>query len=107
MPETFHWNMQVLEGKTYAERAEECRRVANVCPECLKESFLEMAVEYEQLAKKADEKASSSLSLSTGSLYSAHEGHLRRRALDRDGRARPNIVPQVWLHYRRCCPPFV
>jgi hypothetical protein len=63
--------MEVLQGKTYAERARECLRVANVCPEYLKESYLEMAVEYEQLAKKAAEKASSSLSLSTGSLYSA------------------------------------
>src|SRR5215467_3761004 len=101
MPETFHWNMQVLEGKTYAERAEECRRAANVCPECLKESFLEMAVEYEQLAKKADEKASSSLSLSTGSLYSARERHLRRRTLDRDGYSGPGSSPSLRRHNRR------
>jgi len=55
MPATFHWNMEVLQGKAYGERAKECRRVARVCPEYLKESYLEMAVEYEQLAKKADE----------------------------------------------------
>jgi hypothetical protein len=55
MPATFHWNMEVLQGKTYAERAKECLRVAKFCPKYLKESYLEMAVEYEQLAKKADE----------------------------------------------------
>ena len=55
MPATFRWNMEVLQGKTYAERAKECLRVAKVCPKYLKESYLEMAVEYEQLAKKADE----------------------------------------------------
>jgi hypothetical protein len=55
MPATFHWNMEVLQGKTYAERAKECLRVAKVCPKYLKESYLEMAVEYEQLAKKAEE----------------------------------------------------
>jgi len=55
MPATFHWNMEVLQGKTYAERAKECLRMANVCPESLKESYLEMVVEYEQLAKKAEE----------------------------------------------------
>jgi hypothetical protein len=52
MPETFHWNMQRMQGKTYAERAKECRRVAKVCPEYLRESYLEMAAEYEQLAKQ-------------------------------------------------------
>ena len=55
MPETFQWNMQVLEGKTYARRAKECRRVAKFCPEYLRESYLEMAAEYEQLATKAEE----------------------------------------------------
>jgi hypothetical protein len=55
MPATFHWNMEVLQGKTHAERAKECLRVANVCPQYLKESYLEMALEYEQLAKKTDE----------------------------------------------------
>src|SRR5262249_53920807 len=55
MPEPFRWNMEVLEGKTYAERAKECLRVAKVCPRYLKESYLEMAVEYEQLATKAEE----------------------------------------------------
>ena len=54
MPETFHWNMQLLQGKTNAERAKECRRVAEVCPEHLRESYLEMAAEYERLAKEAE-----------------------------------------------------
>jgi len=43
------------EGVGRAERAKECLRVANVCPEYLKESYLEMAAEYEQLPKKAEE----------------------------------------------------
>ena len=51
MPKTFRWNMQVLQGKTYPDRAKECRRLAEVCPEYLKESYLEMAAEYEQLAR--------------------------------------------------------
>ena len=55
MPATFYWNMEVLQGKSYAQRAKECRRVAKFCPEYLKESYLEMAAEYEQLAKKAEE----------------------------------------------------
>src|SRR5215831_2778042 len=101
MPAALHWNMEILQGKTYAERAKECLRVADVCPEYLKESYLEMAVEYEQLAKKAEEKASSSLSLSTGSLYSAHEGHLRRRALDRDGYSGPRSGSAERRHNRR------
>jgi hypothetical protein len=54
MPETFHWDMLGLQGKTYAERAEECRRVAKLCPEKLRESYLEMAAEYERLAKEAE-----------------------------------------------------
>jgi hypothetical protein len=52
MPEPFRWNMQLLEGKTYAQRAKECRRVAKICPEYLRESYLEMAAEYEQLANQ-------------------------------------------------------
>jgi len=52
MPKTFRWDMQGLEGMTYAERAEECRRAAKVCPEKLRESYLEMAAEYERLAKQ-------------------------------------------------------
>jgi hypothetical protein len=44
--------MQLLQGKTYAKRAEECRRAAKICPEYLRESYLEMAAEYEELAKQ-------------------------------------------------------
>ena len=48
--------MELLQGKTYAERAKECLRMAQVCPKYLKESYLEMAAEYEQLAKKSDKQ---------------------------------------------------
>jgi len=65
--------MEVLQGKTYAERAKECLRVANICPQYLKESYLEMAVEYEQLAKKTEEWAASSPSLSTGKSVTSSE----------------------------------
>jgi hypothetical protein len=66
MPEPFHWNMEVLQGKTSAERAKECRRVAKVCPEYLKESYLEMAAEYEQLAAEELELKSATLSRAKG-----------------------------------------
>ena len=45
---------ELLRGKTYAERAEECRLLAKACPEHLKEGYLEMATEYGKLAKKAE-----------------------------------------------------
>ena len=48
--------MEVLQGKTYAERAKECLRVAKVCPKYLKESYLEMAVGYEQLANETKKR---------------------------------------------------
>ena len=51
MADTSHWDMQLLRGKTYAERAEECRVLAEVCPEHLRQSYLELAAAYEQLAK--------------------------------------------------------
>ena len=51
MSETFHWNMQLPRGGTYAERAMECRCLAQVCPDDLRESYLKLAAEYEQLAK--------------------------------------------------------
>jgi len=56
MPKTFRWKMRLLQGKTYAERAKECRRLAEVCPEDLKESYLEMAAEFEQLARGPSRK---------------------------------------------------
>jgi len=42
--------MQRPTGKTYAKRAEECRWLANVCPEELRDDYLKLAVEYELLA---------------------------------------------------------
>jgi len=51
MSDAFHWHTQLERGKTYASRAEECRVLARVCPEDLREGFLELAAEYEQLAK--------------------------------------------------------
>ena len=51
MSNAFHWHMQLGRGRTYAERAEECRSLAKVCPDYLRESYLELAAEYEQLAK--------------------------------------------------------
>jgi len=49
-----HWHTQLERGKTYAERAEECRSLAKVCPEYLRESYLELAAEYEQLAREPE-----------------------------------------------------
>jgi hypothetical protein len=57
MSETFHWNMQLPRGKTYAQRAEECRCLARVCPEDLRASYLELAATYEQLAKTEKKKS--------------------------------------------------
>jgi len=57
MSETFHWNMQLLRGGTYAERAVECRCLAQVCPDDLRESYLELAATYEQLAKTEKKSA--------------------------------------------------
>jgi hypothetical protein len=57
MSGTTHWNMQLPRGKTYAKRAEECRWLARVCPEHLKESYLEMAAVYEQLAEEAEKRS--------------------------------------------------
>jgi hypothetical protein len=54
MSDAFHWHMQLPRSKTYAERAEECRCLAKVCPQHLRESYLEMAAEYEQLASEPE-----------------------------------------------------
>ena len=43
MSDAFHWHTQLERGKTYASRAEECRVLARVCPEDLREGFLELA----------------------------------------------------------------
>jgi hypothetical protein len=40
-----------LQSKTLAGRAWECRWLATICPEDLKERYLELAEEYERLVK--------------------------------------------------------
>jgi len=55
MFDVFHWRVRLAREIAYAKRAEECRRLAEVCPEHLSESYLELAAQYEQLAKKAQE----------------------------------------------------
>jgi hypothetical protein len=57
MSDASHWNLQVTRSMTYAERAEECRLMAKVCPAHLREGFLELAAEYEQLAKLFEKSA--------------------------------------------------
>jgi hypothetical protein len=56
MSEPFHVHIQVLRSKNYAKRAQECRSLARICPEHLRESYLRLAAEYEQFATEADEK---------------------------------------------------
>jgi len=51
MSDLFYWRIRLEE--TYAKRAEECRWLAEVCSEHLRESYLKLAAEYEQLAKEA------------------------------------------------------
>jgi hypothetical protein len=53
MSDLFSWHVEFPTAETYAERAAECRRLAKICPEYLRESYLELAAEYEQLAKAA------------------------------------------------------
>jgi len=55
MSDLFHWRIRQAREKAYAKRAEECRELAKICPEHLRQGYLELAAEYEQLAKKADE----------------------------------------------------
>ena len=55
MFDVFHWRVEVARRVAYAKRAEECRWLADVCPEHLRESYLKLGAEYEQLAKKTDE----------------------------------------------------
>jgi hypothetical protein len=54
--DAFHWHLQLPQSKTYAGRAEECRCLAKVCPEHLRESYLELAAAYDQLANEAEPK---------------------------------------------------
>jgi len=55
MFDVFHRRVRVTRELAYAKRAEECRWLADVCPEHLRESYLKLGAEYEHLAKKADE----------------------------------------------------
>ena len=55
MSDLFLWRIRQAREKAYAKRAEECRRLAEVCPEHLRQGYLDLAAEYEQLAKKAKE----------------------------------------------------
>jgi hypothetical protein len=50
MYDTFHWHIQLPRSETYSARATECRQLARVCPKHLRESYLELAAEYDQLA---------------------------------------------------------
>jgi Na+-translocating ferredoxin:NAD+ oxidoreductase RnfC subunit len=61
MSDQFCWHIELPAAETYAKRAEECRRLAQVCPEHLRESYLELAAEYEQLAKQAEKSAAQSV----------------------------------------------
>src|SRR5262245_13277865 len=54
MDDAFHWHLQLPRWTTYAERAEECRRLARVCPDHMRDSYLELAGSYEQLALQTD-----------------------------------------------------
>jgi hypothetical protein len=56
MPDAFHWYLQLPTSKTYAGRADECRSLAKICPEHLRESYLELAAEYDQLASEAEKQ---------------------------------------------------
>jgi hypothetical protein len=55
MSDVFHQHRRLLHAKPYAERAEECRRLAEVCPEHLRDSYLDLAAEYELLAQAEKE----------------------------------------------------
>jgi hypothetical protein len=53
MCDAFHWDLQLPTAETYSERAEECRMLAKFCPEHLRESYLQLAAAYDQLAREA------------------------------------------------------
>jgi hypothetical protein len=54
MSDLFCWHIEFPTAETYARRSQECRRLAKLCPEHLKEGYVELAVEYERLAKEAE-----------------------------------------------------
>ena len=49
MSDLFLWRIR---EKAYTKRAEECRQLAKICPEHLRQGYLDLAAEYEQLAEK-------------------------------------------------------
>jgi len=54
MSDLFLWRIR---EKAYTKRAEECRQLAKICPEHLRQGYLDLAAEYEQLAKKSPQIA--------------------------------------------------
>jgi hypothetical protein len=56
MSDAFHWHMQLPRSMTYAGPPEECRWLAKIGPEHLRESYLELAPEYEQLARSNEKQ---------------------------------------------------
>jgi len=47
-------HVQPPQPRTYAKRAEECRRLAKVSPREFKHTYLKLAAEYEQLATEPE-----------------------------------------------------
>ena len=56
------WTMQLPTGNTYAKRAQDCLWLARVCPEQFRDDYLELAAEYELLARA--EKSTAKLAVS-------------------------------------------
>jgi len=53
MSDLFLWRIRQAREKAYAKRAEECRRLAEVCPEHLRQGYLDLAAEYERLVEES------------------------------------------------------
>jgi len=51
MSDVFSLHVQPPQPRTYAKRAAECRRLANVSPQEFRQTYLKLATEYEQLAQ--------------------------------------------------------
>ena len=54
MTDLFHRRAWLARAAAYAKRAEECRRLAKVCPKNLRDGYLELATQYEKLATKGE-----------------------------------------------------
>ena len=63
-----------IREKAYAKRTEECRQPAKVCPEHLRQGYLDLAAEYEQLAKKSPQIAHELAMTKKIDVYDAHPG---------------------------------